>query len=115
MKRSEMETELFCTQCMDHTLHQISYLNEKISKIECEQCHHVVKLRLDVKKEFLKESYYKAVSKPGQIRRELKEGKGDFLIHFPARVVTKPYRLVKYLNESWKVVKASRTEQDQKK
>ncbi|WP_208590017.1 bh protein [Gracilibacillus suaedae] len=109
MERSEMEIELYCTQCLDHTLHQITYINDKISKIECEECHNLLQVRLDIKKEFLKESYHKAMAKPQQIRKEYKKDRSDFLIRFPFRAITKPYRLVKYFNQSWKVMKAYRT------
>jgi hypothetical protein len=105
MKRSEMDAYLFCIYCNDETPHVIVYINDEITKIECKDCHHIVELRLDIMKEFYKEIYERVSTKPSRLTSEYKRDLSNFLSKLPIRVVSKPYRLMRDLNESRKVIK----------
>jgi hypothetical protein len=108
MKRSEMEANLFCPYCNDETPHVIVYINNEITSIECEDCHRIVNIKVDIMKEFYKEVYEQISTKPSRITLEYKRGLSSFLSRLPKRVASKPYRLMRYLNESRKVIKQYR-------
>jgi hypothetical protein len=108
MKSSEMEANLYCTHCKDETPHVIMYINGKIKGVECEECQRSVGVRVDVMKEFYKEVYERISTKPSRITHEYKEDLSRFLSSLPTRVISKPYRLMRYLNETRKVIKQYR-------
>ncbi|MBD1383501.1 bh protein [Metabacillus arenae] len=108
MKRSEMEANLFCIHCNDETPHMIIYINNEITKIECEDCRHIVELKVDIMKEFYKEIYERVSTKPSRITQEYKKDLNMFLSRLPIRVVSKPYRLIRELKESRKVIRQYR-------
>ncbi|QDP41320.1 bh protein [Radiobacillus deserti] len=105
MKRKYMETELFCIHCEDDTLHLITYLNDVITKVECEDCQNGIELRVNVMEEFYKESYHRIASKPARITNEYREDLSHFLFSLPIRVITKPYRLVQDLKGAREIIR----------
>ncbi|MBD1381740.1 bh protein [Metabacillus arenae] len=105
MKRSEMEASLFCTYCNEETPHMIVYINDEITSIECEDCHHIVEIKVDIMKEFYKELYERISTKPSRITHEYKRGLISFLSKLPMRAASKPYRLMSDLNQSRKVIR----------
>jgi hypothetical protein len=103
-----MEANLFCIHCNDETPHMITYINNEITKIECEDCHNIVAIKVDIMKEFYKEIYERVSTKPSRITQEYKKDLSVFLYRLPIRVVSKPYRLMRDLNESRKIIKKHR-------
>lgn len=103
LKRSEMEANLYCSRCHEETPHVIVYINAKLKNVECEDCNRVVGVNLDVRKEFYKEIYERISTKPSRITKEYNEDLSKFLLSLPTRVISKPYRLIRYLNETHKV------------
>lgn len=104
MKRTVMEADLFCIQCKDDVPHQVVYINDKISHVECEVCHRSSDMPINPKREFYKEVYKRIASKPSRITDEYREDLSHFLISLPKRVLSKPYRLMKDINESRKII-----------
>ncbi|MDC3424576.1 bh protein [Aquibacillus sp. 3ASR75-11] len=98
MKQTYLESELFCIHCLDETVHKITYINDQITKVECEECHSVLELRVDLMKEFFRESYNRIATKPSRITKEYKEDLSHFLLKLPIRIMTKPYRVAKDIN-----------------
>ncbi|UFT98596.1 bh protein [Radiobacillus kanasensis] len=105
MEKKYMETELFCIHCEDDTLHQITYINDVITKVECEECHNIIELRVNVMQEFYKESYQRIASKPARMTNEYRDDLSHFLFSLPIRVITKPYRIVKDLKGSREIIR----------
>jgi hypothetical protein len=104
MKESEMSAELFCSQCNDETPHTILYINNEITKVQCDDCNRTVGVKLDIMKEFYKEIYERVSTKPSRISKEYKQDLSHFLSRLPMRVISKPYRLMRDLNESRKII-----------
>ncbi|MEW9110390.1 bh protein [Cytobacillus gottheilii] len=101
MKFTEIDTYLFCSKCLDETIHHVSYLNGKLHRVQCEKCKRTNEMDLDFKRELYKEVYKRVVSKPSRMSEEYKNDDRIKLIEaLPRRVFTKPYRLVKYLHET---------------
>ncbi|MDD9148915.1 MULTISPECIES: bh protein [unclassified Sporolactobacillus] len=112
MKKHEVEADLFCTNCDRETAHKIVYINDQIAQIECEQCHQAINMEIDVVKEFYKELYQKIATKPTRITQEYRQDLSAFLRKLPFRVISKPYRVIKELNESRKIIEQYRQKND---
>ncbi len=56
-------------------------------------------------KEFYNELYQRIASKPSRITNEYREDLSHFLFSLPIRVISKPYRLAKDMNQSHKVIR----------
>jgi len=105
LKESKMDASLFCIQCRDETLHVISYINNKIKSVECEECHRIHRIKIDIVKEFYKEVYERISTKPSRITHEYRQNLNKFLLRLPARAISKPYRLIRDLNDTRKFIK----------
>ncbi|MBU8640516.1 MULTISPECIES: bh protein [Bacillus] len=105
MKKTEMEANLHCTRCQEETLHSIVYVNDQMKSVECTECHQKISVQVDIMKEFYKEVYEKIATKPKRVTQEYKANLNGFISRLPIRVLSKPYRLMRYLNESYKVIK----------
>ncbi|XXM71426.1 bh protein [Lysinibacillus sphaericus] len=105
MKIKHMEADLFCVHCKEEVEHSITYVNEKIKSVECLECHHKMEINIDVNREFYKEIYKRIATKPERITKEYQADLSHFLFSLPVRVVSKPYRILKDINDSRKVIK----------
>lgn len=108
MNIKEMEAGLYCSQCHDDTLHRVVYFNDKIQSIECEECHRQTSMKIDAKKELYKEVYQRVSTKPSRLKKEYKNDLSKFVLGLPKRVISKPYRFVKYVDKTRKVLKTSK-------
>lgn len=108
MKMSEMEAGLYCTQCHDETIHRVVYVNDKIQSIECEGCHSITNMKIDTKKELYEEVYDRVSTKPSRLLEESKRDISKFVSGMPKRVISKPYRFIKYVSKTRKVLKKSK-------
>lgn len=109
VKLTEMEAALDCIQCREETLHRIVYLNGKIQKVECTECHHYSgKEKINLKKELFNEIYERISTKPSRMTQEYKEDLNTFISGLPPRVINKPFGLIKYLNETKDAFKKSK-------
>lgn len=105
MEIKRMNTELYCIHCKEEVEHSITYINSKIKSVKCLECHHKMEINIDVNREFYKEIYKRISSKPERITKEYREDLSHFLFSLPVRVVTKPYRILKDVNNSRKAIK----------
>lgn len=105
MEVKTMEAGLYCNHCKEEVNHEITYINEDIKSIRCEQCNKTKHLRVDVNKKFYKEIYDRIFSKPNRITGEYKEDLSHLLISLPVRTISKPYRLLQDVSASRKIVK----------
>lgn len=102
MKISELDASLYCSSCHDETLHRVKYLNDKLHSIECTNCHHKNEMHLNPRRELYKEVYKRITSKPSRLTKEYEADLSKFIEGFPKRVLSKPYRLLKNVNETRK-------------
>ncbi|WP_046175981.1 hypothetical protein [Domibacillus indicus] len=105
MKISEMKAGLYCTRCHDETIHRVVYVNNSIQSIKCEGCHRVTGMKINAKKELYEEIYNRIATKPSRVTQEYKQDLSRFVSGMPLRMISKPYRLIKYVNETRKVLK----------
>ncbi|MFK9091804.1 bh protein [Bacillus salipaludis] len=105
MKISEIDVTLYCSHCHDETLHHVQYLNNKVQSIVCMNCLRTIKTIMNPRRELYKEVYKRVTSKPTRLKDEYKTNHVEFIEGFPKRVLSKPLRFVKYLNETKEALK----------
>ena len=104
MKVKKMEAGLYCVNCKEEVNHEITYINDDIKSIRCEQCNRTKELKMDLKKEFYKEIYERISTKPTRMTEEYRKDLSHLLLSLPVRAIRKPYRLLKDVNSSRKVI-----------
>lgn len=105
MKIKQMEADLYCIHCKGETEHCISYVNEKLSSVKCEECEHEIEFNIDVTRELYKEIFARISTKPARMTKEYREDLSQLLFSLPIRVISKPYRLLKDIKQSRNVIK----------
>ena len=96
MANNELKAMLFCLHCNEDTKHTITYKNDKIESIQCEQCGVAIKVDHEyVQKHYKEEIVERVLSKPARMTKEMEEDIGVFFSRLPYRVISKPYRLIK--------------------
>lgn len=105
MKISELDVSLYCSRCHDETLHRVQYLNDKIHSTECTNCHRKIEMNLNPTRELYKEVYKRITSKPTRLTKEYKADLSKFIEQLPKRVLSKPYRLMRNVDETRKAFK----------
>ncbi|WP_273124246.1 bh protein [Bacillus weihaiensis] len=110
MEIKEMEALLFCVYCKEEVDHSITYVNDKLKNVECLECQHKMEINLNVNREFYKEIYKRISSKPERMTKEYREDLSHFLYSLPVRVVSKPYRILKDINQSRKIIRGFKKE-----
>ncbi|AJD90218.1 hypothetical protein JMA_09010 [Jeotgalibacillus malaysiensis] len=105
MKVNKMEAGLYCTKCKDETNHEITYINNHIKRIRCQECNETMEMNMDLKKDFYKEIYERVSSKPTRITEEYHENLRKLLLSLPYRAIKKPYRILKEVHSSRRVIK----------
>ena len=108
MEIKEIEAVLFCIHCNEDHDHIITYINDKISKIECVHCLHSVEIKVDLLHEFYHEVYEKIVNKPTEITEEYRNDLSKFLLSLPIRIIKKPFSIYKYMKRTRDVFKTFR-------
>ncbi|RKD76193.1 hypothetical protein ATL39_0406 [Sinobaca qinghaiensis] len=108
MKKNIMIGDLFCESCKEEVPHRIEYVNNEISTITCEVCDRNIQINRDMMKEFYEEIYERVSSKPHRITEEYKQDLNHFITGFPFRIVSKPYRLIKDMNQTHQILKEHR-------
>lgn len=99
MKETSVNTSLFCVRCKEETEHTIVYLNEQISRIECNVCGRHIDIQIDLSHEIYDEVLTRIKSKPVRMTEEYREHLKEFLFSLPGRIVSKPYRVYREAKE----------------
>lgn len=108
---------LFCMHCQKETPHDIQYMNEVISSIQCENCHNKMSIDIDAMDQFHHYLYERLVSKPGRLTEEARQDFSKFLSSMPMRIISKPVRFSSEYSQMNKEVKdfVSQNSQDDNK
>lgn len=91
-----MKADLYCINCNEDTPHEVIYIGENIEKITCLECNTYLEIDKNLALSNYAVDIFKRVSsKPERMSKEIKEDLSKFLSSIPARIVTKPYRMIK--------------------
>jgi hypothetical protein len=104
MKVKKMEAGLYCLHCKEEVDHEITYINSQIKSIRCLQCNKTKELKIDMKKELYREIVERISTKPTRMTEEYRKDLSHLLFSLPFRAIKKPYRLLKDVNTSRKVI-----------
>lgn len=99
MKETQVTVSLFCIHCREEVDHTICYLNNKISQITCNVCGKSLEIKIDITREIFEEWVERLKSKPLRMNEEIRGHMIEFLLSFPFRVTSKPYRIYKEMKE----------------
>lgn len=86
MKETRLETFLYCNDCKQEQDHVISYLNKRISEIECQVCQRRLSMQIDLSHELYDELFTRIRTKPARMTEEYRRHVSQFLLTLPARV-----------------------------
>ncbi len=93
--KSVMEARLLCDVCEKETVHTITYKNNMIEHIVCNECHNGIILDVDkIKQNYGAEFTKRILSKPARMNEEMQQDLKKFLKSMPVRIMSKPYRLI---------------------
>ncbi|AYO30906.1 MAG: hypothetical protein PWR06_2126 [Thermoanaerobacteraceae bacterium] len=97
---SRMEAELFCLHCNKDTPHTATYVGNTLKSIKCTQCGN----EIEIKREKLLGNYAvdfieRILTKPYRMTKELEEDIKKFILSLPIRIITKPYRIAKEVED----------------
>lgn len=95
-----MEAELFCLYCNKDTQHEVTYVGNTLKSIKCMECQS----EIEIKKEKLLGNYAadfieRILTKPYRMTKELEQDLTKFILSLPIRIITKPYRIVKEVKD----------------
>lgn len=96
MSIEKVKTTLYCIHCEKDTLHELTYVANRIEKVKCLECG--MEIKLDKKQLLLTYSedlIERILTKPKRITKEAFSDLSGFLKSLPIRVITKPGRMLK--------------------
>jgi hypothetical protein len=94
--KNVMEAKLLCGVCEKETIHTITYKNNMIEHIVCNECKNGITLDMDkIRQSYGAEFTKRVFSKPARMSEEMQHDLKKFLLSMPARIMTKPYRVIK--------------------
>jgi len=94
--KNVMEAKLLCNVCEKETIHKITYKNNLIEHIVCDICKNGITLDTDkIKQSYGAEFTKRILTKPARMNEERQQDLKKFLLSMPARIMTKPYRVLK--------------------
>ena len=96
----KLETTLTCVSCGKDTVHEITYAGEYLKSVQCKECGYKVEINQDQLMEEYKEDFVKRIlTKPKRMTKELEEDYKTFFAKLPRRLLTKPKRIAKEVKE----------------
>lgn len=103
----KITTELFCPKCKEETIHEITYFEDKISKMMCLECgkEYCLLDSEDIYFKYLKKLHNRIKTKPNRIKKEIKEDMSKSISSLPIRMIKKPFRML----EEYRKLKKTRT------
>lgn len=95
-----LNTELFCIKCDKETVHEITYVGERLKSIRCSECGRTTTIdRKELVKYFTIDMIDRVISKPHRVTEELRNDLQHCIKTLPARIITKPFRTINEIRE----------------
>jgi transcription elongation factor Elf1 len=96
----EMDADLFCLHCSIDTIHKVTYKGNYLKSIKCNECGSELEIRKDRLLEFFAADFIERImTKPKRMTAELEKDLTKFIMSLPIRIITKPYRVVKEVQD----------------
>ncbi len=98
MKR--IQCDFYCNGCQQEGPHYLVYSNNVLIHSECLNCGRVVPFSEETLLSlYAKDIVQRILTKPQRLNQELKRDLRHAILSLPVRVITKPYRMVKEVEE----------------
>ena len=95
-----MQSELMCLKCNKETVHEITYVGNKISNIECMECKEDIQIEDEaIIIQYLDDIAQRAKSKPKRIKQEIKKNLFKSILSLPIRAFKKVFSMGKDFKE----------------
>lgn len=95
-----IQCDFYCNGCQKEGTHELVYSNNVLIYAECANCGRVVPFSEETLLTiYAKEMVQRILTKPQRLGQELKRDLRHAILSLPVRVITKPYRLVKEVEE----------------
>jgi len=92
----KIKTMLYCIHCEKDTLHELTYVANRLEKTKCLECGMEIKFdKEQLLMVYSKDLVKRLLTKPKRITDEAFSDLSGFLQSFPIRIVTKPSRMIK--------------------
>ncbi|SDW44646.1 hypothetical protein SAMN05421781_1461 [Marinococcus luteus] len=111
MKKRKELIYLQCAHCKEETPHNVEYINGDVYSMACRTCGRELTLNRDIMKEWYSEVYDRVTTKPTRLTEEYKESRTPFVVRLPFRMASKPYRLMRDLNDTQKTLRYYKNKQ----
>ncbi len=100
MGNNQIDATLFCVNCDEETNHKVDYRGDRIHSVTCTQCGMTVQMDQDYIDDNFTQDFVKRVfTKPSRLTKEMQADLNAFMRILPYRVITKPYRVYREINE----------------
>lgn len=99
MKEYKQEATLYCIKCLDDTLHEVTYVNDILYEVRCEECNKRQSRVSDIQRELYINYFERIFSKPQRVKKEAGDNLPHFLLSLPYRVMSKPFRTYSEIRE----------------
>jgi len=87
-----MEATLYCLTCLNDTVHEVTYVDNILYEVRCEECNKKHSRVSDIQKELYLNYLERILSKPKRVKQEARGNLPHFLFSLPYRVMSKPFR-----------------------
>jgi len=95
-----IQCDFYCNGCQQEGPHELVYSNNVLIYAECANCGRVVPFSEETLLTiYAKEMVQRILTKPQRLSQELKRDLRHAILSLPVRVITKPYRMVKEVEE----------------
>ena len=84
MNTTKFQAELYCINCNENTIHEITYIGDNIEKISCKRCESELHINEDlILSAYAVEILQRIRTKPERMSEEMKSDLGKFLYSIP--------------------------------
>ncbi|PTM53279.1 hypothetical protein [Desmospora activa] len=88
------QTEMYCINCLDDTVHDVTTIRKSLYKIRCEQCGRELVVNPDVRHQVYHDYLDRVLTKRFRMQKEFQDDARKFVRNFPFRVMSKPWRMM---------------------
>ncbi|MGI6112496.1 MAG: bh protein [Mahellales bacterium] len=105
MKIDKIQVQLYCIECLQECEHIIIYWNDKLKAIKCCNCGRKLEIIHEKMLEYCVAHWVKRIlTKPKRMTKELENDFKHFLLSLPIRIIKKPYKLAQEISDELHII-----------
>ncbi len=87
-----VETERFCLNCKEETIHVLHYADDLLKEGRCTKCGRVFRNRVRLLEVYGEKLMERVLTKPLRLAAEIKEKPAETILGLPSRAIKKPFK-----------------------